>query len=230
MTATSLKAQGREERLTLTLKADPSGALLTRSIELVRAQSRVRFSFPPDAALHDCLIGEAAEEVVSLVKSALEAPGMFVKPDHVIYLPRLVLSDAVVVIADIQDGGQQVMVRFNRQHGDIMSLFADDTYAKQRLDGGMVGYAVEALEQAYIPLLDFAEHVNQLQSSGILQPGDDVSDALLSISNRIQSMQAYGSIVKRIISTNGDPSVMIDRVSDDELEDEPAGELRALIG
>lgn len=215
MTDTRLQTTARDERVTLTLKADPSGDLLIRSVELVSAQSRVRFSFPPDEPLKKCLAAKAAEEITSLVGSALEYPGLYAKPDHVIRLPRLILADANVIIADIQDGGQQVMVRFNKHYGDFLTFFADGTYARERLGGGMVGYAIEALEKAYVPLLDFAEHVNQLQSSGLLQPGDQMSEALLSISDRIQGMQVYGAMVRQIINGEVEAPAVIERIESD---------------
>lgn len=219
MTDARIQNPPRDERLTLTLKAEPSGELVMRSVELVSAQSRVRFSFPPDEPIKKCLADHASVEVIDLVRTALEHPGLFARPDHVIRLPRLILADANVIIADIQDGGHQVMVRFNRHYGDVLSFFADGTYARERLGGGMVGYAIEALEKAYIPLLDFAEHVNQMQASGLLQSGDQVSDALLSISERIQGMQVYGAMVRQIISGDLETPAAVQRIEGGDDED-----------
>ncbi|MEM8752017.1 MAG: hypothetical protein AAGF90_03500 [Pseudomonadota bacterium] len=229
MTDPIVTSSPKEDRVTLTLKADPSGELLMRSVEVVSAQSRVRFTFPPDEPLKKCLADKATQEITALVGSALEYPGLYAKPDHVIRLPRLILADANVIIADVQDGGQQVMVRFNRHYGDFLTLFADGTYARERLGGGMVGYAIEALEKAYIPLLDFAEHVNQLQSSGLLQPGEQTSDALLAISDRIQNMQVYGAMVRQIVTGDLEAPAVIERIERDlSPEERDAQDLRRM--
>lgn len=185
--------------IVVTMKVHPDGAILIRSVEMIRAQSRVRFSFPPAALIGDVLADEATRAITGLVKDALEQRGMLAMPDHVLRLEQLVLSDCSVIIAGVHDGGEQVMVRFNRFYGTFLTFFAKDTLPQESLLFGESDQAVELMEQAYIPLMDFAEHVRTLEAMGAVKGDDQAGAALLALKSRIEDMNFYRQIVRQYI-------------------------------
>lgn len=188
------------EALVVTMKAEPDGALMLRSVELVARRSRVRFSFPGDAALESALSAPATQEMVRLARRALERPGMIAMPDHVARLGNLVLADCSVIVAGTVDGGEQVMVRFNRHRGALLTFFAEGSHPRQALSGDPEALMLEALEKAYMPLFDFAQHVDLLLASGELVAGTAPVDALVSIKQRIQALQVYRTLTKEVVA------------------------------
>ena len=184
------------EALVVTMKAEPDGALMLRSVELVARRSRVRFSFPGEADIASALSGAACAEMASLARKALERPGMLAMPDHVARLGGLVLSDCSVIVAGAVDGGEQIMVRFNRHRGALLTFFAEGSHARRALAGDPESLMIEALEKAYMPLFDFAQHVERLLERGELAPGTPPVDALISINRRIQALQIYRALMR----------------------------------
>ena len=186
--------------VSITLKANSFGAVLVRSVELISSDARVRFSYPGEASIRATFCEEAASAIEDLIAAAMEQPGILSVPDHVVRTPSLVLADSSVIVADMDDGGQQIMVRFRDHYGDILTLFASGTNPREMLVGGAVDHALEAIEQAYLPLFDFANHIAELRDSGALEPGDKTAEALLSIAERIGEMSVSRILAKDLVT------------------------------
>ncbi|MEM7545296.1 MAG: hypothetical protein AAF367_07155 [Pseudomonadota bacterium] len=195
----------------VTMKVGPEGGVLVRSVEMIRVQSRIRFSFPPEAQLSGVLVDHAARSVMGLVRDALEQRGMLAMPDYILRLDDLVLADCSVITAKVRDGGEQVMVRFNRFYGTFLTFFAKDTLPHESLLHGEADQALELIEQAYMPLMDFAEHVRVLEASGALAADEQANNALLAIKSQIEDMRFYRQIVRQYIdgSVTRRPRAMI---------------------
>lgn len=193
-------SQRREHCVSITLKADAFGALFMRSLELVRGDTRIRLSFSKDATIAEAFCAQAAMRVEEVAAAALERMGLLRLPDFVIRAADFVLADCSAVAADMEDGGQQIMLRFRDHYGDIMSLFSADAEARQMLAGRAPDHAIEALEQAYVPLFDIAGHIAELRQAGALDASEKHTKALLSISEKIEAMRVYRVIAKDLVA------------------------------
>lgn len=187
------------ELFTITLKATPDEKLIVRSAEVVCVGSRVRFSFAADSEPEKVFAPDAAHAVRELTERVVSQRGMLILQDVAFRLASLVLSDCRAVAADISDGGCQIMLRFKRFVGDLLSFFSSDYEPRLRLGAVSDKNAVKLIEHAYLPLADFADHVGALRRAGKLSPGDENSDALFSIVERIRALDVCRSMVKEAI-------------------------------
>ncbi len=194
------------EAVVVTLKAEPDGALKLRSIELLALRARIRVSFPADATPDEALSGGAAEEMHDLARTALDTRGTVAMPDFVLSIDGLRLIDCCLLTTGTADGGEQIIVRFNRMEGSFSELFAEGATARRALESGarseLEAAALEAFERAYLPLMDFAAHVDALAERGQLAAGADAAaSALLTIRGRIgglgQSRAALAALAAR---------------------------------
>lgn len=198
----SAKSERHErEVVTITLKVEPDGAIVVRSTELIGAGSRARFSFPPQAAIEASFQPAAAERVRELVARVFVKEGMISLPDHVLRVPGLMLGECNVVAADVVDGGQQVLIRFRRFFGDLFSLFAEDYMPRRKLADASSEHAINLVEQAYLPLVAFIDHVQELRDNGEISSAEKSGEALFAITERIRSLEVCRILAKEAIST-----------------------------
>ena len=195
---TTFEAQ-ETELFTITLKATPDERLIVRSAEVICVGSRVRFTFAADSEPEKVFAPDAARAVRKLTERVVSQRGMLILQDFAVNLASIVLSDCRAVAADISDGGCQIMLRFKRFVGDLLSFFSSDYEPKLRLGSVTDRNAVRLIEHAYLPLADFADHASSLRREGKLSPGDENSDALFSIVERIRALEICRSMVKEAI-------------------------------
>lgn len=190
---------GTREVVTITVKVEPDGRILARSVEMIGGAARVRFSFPPDGTVDSSFSSEAAPFINNLIGKVLNQDGMLAMPDSVLRLTGLSLAECSVITASVRDGGQQIMIRFSHFLGDLFSLFASDYPPRRRLSDPAAAQAVALMEEAYIPLVNFSEYVKELQRAGELTPGETLSDALLAVTQRIQAMAVCQFLAKEVL-------------------------------
>lgn len=211
----------RGEAVTITVKVEPDGNLTPRSAEIIGLQSRVRFSFSADATIEDSFSAEAAEEILELAKRAVDQRGMLSMPDHTMRISGLVLADCSVLAADVADGGQQIMIRFSLFTGDILALFAEDYMPRKKLADAAIDHAITLVERAYLPLVDFLEHVDEQTASGAISREDDMGSALLNIAERIRDLKMCKLLAMEAMSAR------VRRASLPDDSEEPAFRLQA---
>ena len=129
---TTFEAQ-ETELFTITLKATPDERLIVRSAEVICVGSRVRFTFAADSEPEKVFAPDAARAVRKLTERVVSQRGMLILQDFAVNLASIVLSDCRAVAADISDGGCQIMLRFKRFVGDLLSFFSSDYEPKLRL-------------------------------------------------------------------------------------------------
>lgn len=184
-----------DEAVVVTLKAEPDGALRLRSVEILARQARIRISFPPEATPAGALSAGAAVEVRRLARTAIETRGTVAMPDFDAPLDGLRLFDCCLLTSGTSDGGEQIMLRFNRIEGALGALFAPGGSPRRLFGGGLSpafeAAALEALERAYLPLWDLAAHVDKLTERGELGKDSEAAvSALLTIRGRIEGLGA----------------------------------------
>ena len=189
------------EVVTITLKVEPDGVIIVRSTELIGSGSRARFSFSADAAIEASFQPAAARRVRELVTRVVDQQSMISLPDHVLRIPGLMLAECNVVSADVIDGGQQVMIRFRRYFGDLFSLFAEDYMPRRRLGDATTEHAINLVEQAYLPLVAFIDHVQEMRDNGEVSSDDKASQALFAITERIRSLEVCRILAKEAVSS-----------------------------
>lgn len=189
------------EKLIVNIWKNPDGTLFTRSVEIVDKISRVRFSFNADSILEMVFNSDAAKAFREIVDKTIERRGMLMMPDHSIHLSDLFIQGCRVMVTATESGIENIMIRFVRFYGRVLSLFSETFSHKDCIAEGATEQAATALENVYLPLRNFSTYLDQILAEGPESLDDTKANFLKTVRGEIQKLSYYGDMIAWYVST-----------------------------
>ncbi len=191
------------EKLIINLWKNTDGSVFTRSVEIVDKVSRVRFSFNTDCLINGIFKRPIAESLHDILGRINGESGMLMMPDYKVALQDLVLEGCRVLVTAVENGIENIMIRFVRYFGRVASMFKDGFVHRDALSEGAVDQAVDALERVYMPLRNFSHHLDDMLRSFPNILDDAERSFLRRIKGEIDELAYYSDLITHFVNSQG---------------------------
>jgi len=195
-----------DDKFVITLNASEDGVIVVQSIEFIAEFARTRISLSKQNRLDQCFCPEVAAELSTILKPALEKPGMLSLPDHAIRLSDVLLEGCRVIVMAAEGGGENIIVRFRKCYGAVFSVLNDNVPLKKNLVDKSVAQTLDMLENAYIPLFDLSRYLESRLDKEEDGLEDDFDSVARTLTGKIKSLEMYNFFLKRDLETPGSGS------------------------
>jgi hypothetical protein len=194
--------QESPEKLIINLWKNADGVVFVRSVEMVDNVSRARFSFTNDAKLASIFTPLASDGLLEVIRKGCERPGLLMMSDYVIDLKDLILKGCRVLVTAVQNGVENIMIRFVSFYGRVKSLFRDSVKHTDALPERAAEHAMSVFERIHMPLRNFSYFITNLLAYTPERLPDDQKNFLTRIRDEIDGLSDSSNVITKFAASD----------------------------
>lgn len=207
--------QDGARRFVVTLWVDEGRQTSIRSCEVQSSSFRSRISFTDENDMHHVLHARLATKIARYLDEVLSGTRIMVVPDLVVDLPNLAFRGMHMLATAMENGMQQVIVRFGRFIGRLEAAFKDQSLMFNIQTSHISQTALDILTDIAMPLFNLSRV--RVENPDDIETKQKLEHALTTLRDKSYELEFYVEMLKRFAALDqpDDPALAELSVFDD---------------